>query len=87
MVKSCCAVVVQTDTLREVIYRSTAFPVDPVRRSRWVAAIKRERWEPNEHSFLCSAHFVSGKKSQDPSLQTLSQVFSNIWTVLQRGRK
>ncbi len=42
------------------------FPVDPVRRGRWIAAIKRANWRPTEYSFVCSAHFVTGKKSQDP---------------------
>ena len=41
------------------------FPADPVRRAEWVAAVRREKWEPTEHSWLCSAHFVSGSKSND----------------------
>lgn len=31
------------------------------RRSRWIAAIKREQWMPNELTRLCSEHFTSGK--------------------------
>ncbi len=37
-----------------------------MRRGRWIAAIKRANWRPTEYSFVCSAHFVTGKKSQDP---------------------
>ena len=31
------------------------------RRSRWITAIKREHWTPNELTRLCSEHFASGK--------------------------
>ena len=37
------------------------FPTDTELKSKWVAAIKRENWTPNEHSRLCSAHFITGK--------------------------
>uniref|UniRef100_A0A667ZMG6 THAP-type domain-containing protein n=1 Tax=Myripristis murdjan TaxID=586833 RepID=A0A667ZMG6_9TELE len=33
---------------------------------RWIAAIRRDHWTPTEHSRLCSEHFVSGKKSDNP---------------------
>ena len=42
------------------------FPVDPDRRSRWLTAVKRENWQPNVSSWVCRAHFVSGKKDDDP---------------------
>ena len=41
------------------------FPVASDRRS------EKENWQ-HEHSWVCSAHFVSGKKSEDPPLQTTS---------------
>ena len=31
-----------------------------------IVAISRANWEPNEHSWLCSKHFVSGEKSNNP---------------------
>ena len=31
-----------------------------MRRELWKAALHREGWEPNEHSRICSAHFISG---------------------------
>ena len=39
------------------------FPKDPIRKRQWAAAINRKNWEPNEHSWLCSNHFVEGVKS------------------------
>ena len=46
------------------VYR---FPADPERRLRWVAAISRKDWTPNEHSWICSTHFIKGVKSNDPT--------------------
>ena len=43
------------------------FTTDPERRSKWIAAVSHENWQPNEYSWLCSKHFVSGKKSNNPS--------------------
>ncbi|XP_035282833.1 uncharacterized protein LOC118232196 isoform X1 [Anguilla anguilla] len=42
------------------------FPRDPVRRKRWVSAVKREGWTPASHSKLCSMHFITGRRSDDP---------------------
>lgn len=36
------------------------FPRDPDRKQRWIAAVNREGWVPNEGSRLCSTHFISG---------------------------
>ena len=35
------------------------FPTDPERRRRWVAANRREGWQPN-NSRICKEHFVKG---------------------------
>ena len=37
-------------------------PKEITRRNKWIAAIKRDHWTPTEHSRLCSAQFVTGKK-------------------------
>jgi hypothetical protein len=29
--------------------------------------VNRKNWEPTEHSWICSSHFVGGVKSDDPS--------------------
>ena len=36
------------------------FPVDRQRREKWIAAVRREDWQPTEHTRLCGEHFVSG---------------------------
>ncbi|XP_052003983.1 uncharacterized protein LOC127658642 [Xyrauchen texanus] len=42
------------------------FPRDPARKQRWIAAVNREGWVPNEGSRLCSTHFISGKQVKNP---------------------
>ena len=87
MVRSCCAVGCKNRHSSEsdiVFYR---FPVDPDRRNRWVAAIKRESWEPTEYSFVCSVHFVSGRKSQDPlSPDFVPSIFDHVGSPAKRKR-
>ncbi|XP_028291655.1 uncharacterized protein LOC114454923 isoform X2 [Gouania willdenowi] len=41
------------------------FPRDPERKQRWVAAVNREGWEPNDGSRLCSTHFISAPLSPE----------------------
>ncbi|KAK5600435.1 hypothetical protein CRENBAI_021732 [Crenichthys baileyi] len=41
-------------------------PKEEKRRQRWLSAIRRANWTPTASSRLCSAHFVSGAKSQNP---------------------
>lgn len=40
------------------------FPRDPERKQRWIAAVNREGWVPNDGSRLCSTHFISGNVVQ-----------------------
>ncbi|XP_068185515.1 uncharacterized protein [Antennarius striatus] len=42
------------------------FPRDPQRKQRWIAAVNREGWVPNDGSRLCSTHFISGKQVKNP---------------------
>ena len=62
MVKSCCSRLHQS----LLVYTGLRFPTDSCRRGKWIAAIKRKDWQPSDYSWVCSAHFVSGKKSTDP---------------------
>ena len=52
MVQSCCAF--------GCTNRSGEGKVE--RRTRWIAAVRREDWQPNQHSRICSAHFVTVHK-------------------------
>ncbi|KPP64939.1 hypothetical protein Z043_116671, partial [Scleropages formosus] len=40
------------------------FPRDPERKQRWIAAVNRQGWQPNDGSRLCSTHFISGGSGQ-----------------------
>ncbi|XP_026232673.1 THAP domain-containing protein 11-like [Anabas testudineus] len=42
------------------------FPRDPERKQRWIAAVNRDGWVPNDGSRLCSTHFISGKQVKNP---------------------
>ncbi|XP_070694518.1 uncharacterized protein [Pempheris klunzingeri] len=42
------------------------FPRDPERKQRWIDAVNREGWVPNDGSRLCSTHFISGKQVKNP---------------------
>ena len=66
MVKSCCAVGCSN------VYRNGSgiefyrFPNDPERKAKWIAVVKRENWAPSEHTLICSQHFVTGEKNNNP---------------------
>ena len=61
------------------------FPEKAERRARWIAAVGRKNWAPNEHSWICSAHFVSGVKSNDPlSPDYVPSVFCDIKSQVKR---
>ena len=66
MGKSCCAIGCTNRHYKGCGVSFYRFPVDSSRRGSWVAAVKRKNWQPTEHSWLCSEHFISGKKSDDP---------------------
>ena len=86
MVKSCCAPGCENRWSKGSSLSFYRFPADPGRRAEWVAAVRREKWEPTEHSWLCSAHFVSGSKSNDRlSPDYVPSVFSH--TKSPRKRK
>ncbi|KAI4830170.1 hypothetical protein KUCAC02_001820 [Chaenocephalus aceratus] len=36
------------------------------RRNKWLAAIRRDHWQPTSNSRLCSQHFVSGRNNDNP---------------------
>ena len=66
MVKNCCVVGCRNEYRIGSGIHFYRFPTDPECRSKWIAAISCADWQPNEYSWLCSEHFVSGEKSNNP---------------------
>ena len=66
MVKSCVAVGFANCSEKGSKLSFYRFPADSERRLKWIAAVQRKNWEPTKCSWICSAHFVSGRKSEDP---------------------
>lgn len=48
------------------------FPRDPERKQRWIAAVNREGWVPNDGSRLCSTHFISGQETRKAPKRSLT---------------
>ena len=67
MVKNCCAVGCNNTYRKGSGIHFYRFPRDPERKAKWISAVRRaENWTPTEYSWLCSEHFISGKKSNNP---------------------
>ena len=55
------------------------FPLDPDQRRRWVAAVDLKYWEPSEYTWICSKHFVTGTKSNNPLTPNyVSSIFKHL---------
>ena len=65
MVISCCAIGCKSRKNKNSSLSFHRFPREQSRRNKWIAALGRIKWQPNEYSYLCSAHFAGGKKSDD----------------------
>ena len=66
MPKNCCAVGCSNVYKKGCGLPFYHFPVDPDRRRRWIAAVDRKGWEPTEYTWICSEHFITGTKSNNP---------------------
>ena len=66
MGKACCAVGCTNRFTKGSGVSFYRFPKDPARRGLWISAVGRKNWTPNAYSWICSVHFVSGEKSDDP---------------------
>ncbi|XP_076330642.1 THAP domain-containing protein 1-like [Tachypleus tridentatus] len=64
MVTTCVAVGCQNREDRDPGKSFYRFPTDPESRSRWIAAVKREGWQPTSASRVCSDFILS--KSDNP---------------------
>ena len=60
MPSSCCAIGCTNRGSKENGIRLYRFPKDAERRRLWARVLKRELWEPSEHSRICGGHFISG---------------------------
>nr|XP_050032323.1 uncharacterized protein LOC126528488 [Dermacentor andersoni] len=54
-----------TNLLSQV--RTFRFPRESDRRDAWIAAVRRDKWVPTNNSQICSAHFIQGRPSSDPT--------------------
>uniref|UniRef100_A0A3Q1EDX7 Uncharacterized LOC110961749 n=1 Tax=Acanthochromis polyacanthus TaxID=80966 RepID=A0A3Q1EDX7_9TELE len=52
------------------------FPRDPDRKQRWINAVNREGWVPNDGSRLCSTHFISKQVKNPRSPDYVPSVFT-----------
>ena len=79
MGKSCCAIGCTNRYSKGGGLSFYRFPEEPVKRAQWIAAVSRKNWQPNEHTWICSAHFVGGAKSNDSlSPAYIPSVFSHV---------
>ena len=88
MPKSCCAVNCSLPYTKGCGVSFHRFPADPHRRRRWIAAVNRKDWMPNEHTWLCGRHFISGTKSDDPlDPDFVPSIFNHVSTPMKRKMK
>ena len=64
---TCCAVDCHSRYSKEKGMKLFRFPTNPSRRDAWIRAISRNNWIPNEYSWICQLHFISGKPSPFPN--------------------
>ena len=64
--KSCCTVGCHNKYAKGSGVQFYRIPKDPDRRARWIATISRKDWTPSEFTWLCSEHFVSKSKNDNP---------------------
>jgi len=79
MVKSCCVIGCNNAFVKggRSFYN---FLADEKLRSKWIAAIRRENWTPNESTVICSNHFVTDvRNKEDPMApNSVPRLFSYV---------
>ena len=60
MPSSCCCVGCTNRQVKRSSLKFIRFPEDEQLRNKWIAAIRRENWKPNEHTRICGQHFIKG---------------------------
>lgn len=85
MVKHCCVVGCHNTYKKGSDIQFYRFPTDPERRSKWVNAVSREGWTPLEYSWICSKHFTSGTKSNNPLAPNyVPTIFNHVESPVKR---
>ena len=84
MGKSCCAVGCTNRYRKGSGFNFIIFRMTKIEEQSWIAAVARKNWEPTEHSWICSAHFVSGAKDNNPLSPDVPPVFSHIKSPVKR---
>ena len=88
MPKSCCAIGCTERSLKDSTVSLYRFPADKERRKQLIQVVKRDNWEPTKSTRICSKHFVSGAKSNDPlSPDYVPSVFSFVDSPIKRKRQ
>ncbi|XP_061178177.1 uncharacterized protein LOC133186841 [Saccostrea echinata] len=70
MVKSCCVYKCRNVCNGESRSKGVSFfrfPKNKRKRRAWIKAVNRDKWTPNEHTWICSQHFVDGWHGDEPS--------------------
>ncbi|KAK3885153.1 hypothetical protein Pcinc_010634 [Petrolisthes cinctipes] len=65
MVLSCCAVGCKNRAGRGSV-SFYCFPANQELREKWIAAVKRDGWQPTPYTRLCSDHFAKGHRDSNP---------------------
>ena len=84
MGKACCAVGCSNRFVKCSGIHFYRFPQDAERKSKWIAAVVRKDSIPNEYSWICSVHFVSGEKSNNPDY--VPSLFEHTKSPLKKKR-
>ena len=88
MVKSCCVVGCHNVFKADSNIKFHRFPKDEERRAKWIAAVRRQNWTPNDNTWICSQHFVNGEKSNNPLAPNYSPtIFPQLSSPEKRKRE
>lgn len=66
MVKNCCVVGCSNVYKKNSGIHFYRFPCDKNKRSKCIAAVRREEWLSNANTWICSQHFVTVEKCNNP---------------------
>ena len=88
MPESCCAIGCTNRYEagnRVSFYRIPSEAKYPELRQAWLKAIRRKNWEPKKLEWICSEHFIGGKRSHDElSPAYVPQVFCHTRSPRER---